>query len=97
MKFGFISLLLLPITWPLNGYAVASLWSWFIVPLGMIPITITHGIGIGMIMSYLTHQLSNDTFDETSDKNKIGAIIFGFVKPLFALFFGFIIHNFMTQ
>ena len=45
-------LLLLSMLW--TGFVIMNLWNWFIVPLGVISITLFHAIGIDMLISLMT-------------------------------------------
>ena len=39
-----------------RGYILSYLWEWFITPLGVMSISISHAIGISMIVAYLTYE-----------------------------------------
>ena len=76
----------------LNGWALSKLWSWFIVTtFGMPVLSIPAAIGFAMVVTYLTHQMSDkeskDEYWQTLVKGAIAATI----KPLFALLFGAIV------
>jgi putative Mn2+ efflux pump MntP len=76
----------------LNGWALAKLWSWFIVQTFNLPVlSIPAAIGLSMVVGYLTHQMSDkkneDEYWETLVKGGVAAT----VKPIFALLFGAIV------
>ncbi|MDP3726358.1 MAG: hypothetical protein Q8R36_04140 [bacterium] len=80
-----------------NGFVLSVLWGWFIVPtLGLPALSVVQAIGIAMVVSYLTYHYI-DTQKGTEDKREKIAMAIGMVilRPLFALFFGWIIHLFM--
>lgn len=37
----------------LSGFVVMSLWSWFIVPLGIMPISLAHAAGIDCLATFI--------------------------------------------
>ena len=76
----------------LNGWALAKLWSWFIVTTFDLPaLSIPAAIGLAMVVSYLTQRLddkkSEDAYWEILVKGAVAATL----KPLFALLFGAIV------
>lgn len=82
----------------LNGYALSVLWGWFVVPtFGAPPLLIVPAIGISLVVSYLTHQMPNSKDEDDRAFGQMVAHRTGITigKPLFALFFGWIIHLFM--
>lgn len=44
------SIILIPISFWVIGNAFRDIWLWFIVPLGMSPLTFWHAIGINLIL-----------------------------------------------
>jgi hypothetical protein len=81
-----------------NGYALSVLWGWFVVPVFHLPVlTVVPAIGIAMVVGYLTHQTEPDVEEkerETGEK-LLRLIALVFFRPAFALFFGWIVHQFM--
>lgn len=83
-----------------NGYALSVLWGWFVVPVFHLPeLSIVPAIGIAMVVSYLTYQ-ENNCEKEKEERGSFGEVIMlgtmaAIIKPLFALFFGWIVHLFM--
>lgn len=82
-----------------GGYALSVLWQWFISrTFGITQLSIPAAIGLSLIISYLTHQTLPE---DSNDKNKtygeklFKGIIIGILKPSFALFFGWIVFQFM--
>ena len=81
-----------------NGYALSVLWGWFVVPVFHLPVlTVVPAIGIAMVVGYLTHQTEPDVEEkDRSAGEKVGRLcMLVFFRPLFALFFGWIVHLFM--
>ena len=93
----FISVVAIVVGSILNGYVLAQLWGWFVVPtFGSPALGIVPAMGISLIASMLTHRPS-----QTSDKKKDWSDILGelfasaIFSPLVVLFFGYIINSFM--
>lgn len=47
-----------------GGYVITQLWGWFIVPFGIMNISIAHGIGLNLLMSLMTTKLGMATDPE---------------------------------
>jgi len=70
-----------------NGWVLVKLWAWFIVPVFNLPVLgLWQAIGVSFIVSHMTHQYvkDNSKFGET--------LAFAIANPIFALFFGWLIH-----
>ena len=81
----------------LNGYVLSVLWGWFMAPIFGLPnLSIVSAIGVTIVIGYITKQPDNYVeewwlnFDENIATGAINAI----VAPLFALFFGWVVHSF---
>lgn len=81
----------------LRGYALSILWGWFVVPVFGLPrLSVLQAIGIAMVVGFLTHQTDEYKDNDKSTKERmIEAVILAILTPLFALFFGYIVHSFM--
>jgi hypothetical protein len=80
-----------------NGYALAKLWAWFVVPTFAVPLlTIPAAIGLAMVVSYLTH---NPDLSKKEEKPYWETLLTGFIwailKPSIALLFGSIVKLWM--
>ena len=74
---------------PLWGWAIAKLWLWFVVPLGLAPLSWAHAYGLGLLVSLTTHQ-SNDA------ENSTGTLIArAIISPLVFVFIGWIVLHWM--
>ena len=78
----------------LNGWALAKLWSWFIVQTFSLPaLSIPAAIGLSLVVSYLTYQISYKPKENDSaywEKLVEGGLT-ATAKPIFALLFGAIV------
>ena len=77
-----------------SGLVIKLLWGWFIVPLGVIPISIIHAIGIDIVVSLIAPSTTKDT-DNMSVSEFITYLIKVITKPLTYLLMGFIVKLFM--
>lgn len=71
-----------------RGYILSILWGWFLVPLGVSPITIPLAIGFSLIVGYFTNAMSkrkdeNDVLDTALELT---------IAPLLFLAIGWIVH-----
>jgi|SRR5579872_982799 len=81
----------------LNGYALSILWRWFIVPVFHAPpLAIPEAIGIGLMVEYLTHQVSADNDDDKTFSQRMAyGIPMAIFKPLWVLAIGWVVHLFI--
>jgi len=70
------------------------LWKWFIVPLGVVPVGIAHMVALKMMYALLTVDTSENK-NKYSNKKMKETIFMWFVKPLFMLSIGWVLHYFM--
>jgi hypothetical protein len=74
----------------LNGFVLVQLWTWFVSDFfGIRTITIPEGLGLALVLGYLTHQYQKD------DREFVERVIYSIVYAISALAFGFIYHMFM--
>ncbi len=60
----------------LKGIVVQSLWSWFIVPLGVVSISVPHAIGISTIVSLFNTKIDIETNDDEDRAKQLFVSIF---------------------
>ena len=87
-----VLILLTPFTTVWNGLVLVRLWDWFAVPIfNLRHLRIPEAIGVSLVLHFMT---SNP--NDAKEHNSVGkAIGLAFVVPLFALFYGWIIHLFL--
>lgn len=73
-----IGLVLLPLLMMVEGMLVSKLWSWFVVPLGVRPITTAEAVGIGIIGLLICGKGI-----KPPDQSLVAMLIDFFVKVLF--------------
>lgn len=80
----------------LSGVAFESLWYWFAVPLGAPDITITHAMGLALIVRFLTFKKNDDKDDKDYDAQKLVGLVFNHLAFIgMFLLFGYIIKSCM--
>lgn len=72
---------------PFEGWVIKLMWGWFIVPLGVMSITIWHAIGIDAIVSYFTFSLSRKGDSDIFWARPLRELLF--------LLFAFVVHLLM--
>ncbi len=77
-----------------SAFALCKMWQWFIVSeFGVPPLKMATAIGVSMVVTYLTHQMSNNDKPLAQQFPLLCAM--AFLKPTFLLLFGWIITLFM--
>lgn len=92
-----LAILSLPFLIALDGFAIATLWRWFVVPTFHLPtLSVPVALGLATIVRYAT-SAHEDKGDEEEDKGKRLLTLWGksLGKPVFALLFGRILLWFM--
>ena len=86
----------------LSGFVLATLWAWFLVPtLHVGVITTLQAAGISLLVRFVTYQVNIkellETNSEDADKWKkpLATVIFSVFYPLFTLFVGWVLHQFV--
>lgn len=75
-----------------NGWALLYLWEWFMVPLGLPPLTMAWAIGISIVIGFLTNHTMPQK-DGEIDSNK--ALINVFLRPIMAFSVGYIVQLYL--
>jgi len=70
----------------LNGFVGKSLWEWFLVPFGLVSITLAHAIGIGLVVSAFSHHSGCKVSEEPKD------VLMMITRPFVLYGVGFGIH-----
>ena len=80
----------------LSGFAFATLWEWFVVPqFECKPLTIPIAIGLSLVVSYLTHQMSNKELDQEYGDLLLKSFSYSICKPIVALIVGYFVNLFV--
>jgi len=76
--------------WIIDGLVLSILWRWFVVPLGVVPLSLTLAMGVGLTAGFLFGNAA-DAHEKDGDKILRGLV----TRPALALVFGWIIHRFV--
>lgn len=80
---GILILVLLPFTMLLRAFVMTQLWSWFVVPLGVMTIGLAHAYGLTIIIALFTMALKSSLDDEKGMAYKVFKFMFeGLGVPL---------------
>lgn len=80
----------IPSVMVLNGFALSTLWAWFIVATFGVPVlSIPVAIGVCMIAAFLTKQYHKDEREEST------VYVYNVLRPLGALGAGYVVKSFM--
>lgn len=81
----------------LRGFVLASLWGWFVVPLGVPALGIAQAIGISLIVSlFLAHLARDKSDDEGEGWKRLGlTMVRALSITLLSWGAGAIVHGFM--
>lgn len=87
-----VGLALLGIWW---GYAIHVLWAWFVIPLGVGPISIAQAYGLSVLFGLFMNTRGLDIGKEKSNDEWAVSVTIGVLMPAIALLFGWIAVGFM--
>ena len=85
------TLVLIPLLMIEQGWAISTLWDWFIVPLGAPAIGIATAIGASIIVGVA--RMKHDYEDDRPDR-KFERLVYSFLTPLVAVSIGWIVKQF---
>lgn len=78
-----------------NGWALSTLWGWFVVPFFHLPpISIPQAIGISLIITLLTHQYKDVQEKEREGWQKAVPLISVLSVPVVSVFIGWIVKTY---
>lgn len=80
----------------LNGWALMTLWGWFVVPLGPPAVGLWHALGLSLLCQMLTaRRPAPKRGDETGLRHQLGLLAYAVLIPLLALGLGWCAHQLM--
>lgn len=94
---GCIALLAIwPMSLVLRGYVLPQLWLWFLVPLGLVAISLPHALGISGLLWFFLLPKSPTDDDDASVGAKLGKAFMTMLGvPSLSLAFGWLWHSWM--
>lgn len=74
-----------------SGIVLKALWAWFVIPtFGLPDLSLLVAIGVGLTVSYLTHQ-----YVPTNNEDLPKIFVVSFLYPLITLVMGWVVHLFV--
>jgi hypothetical protein len=90
------SVIIVPFLIAYSGFVLSYLWLWFLVPLGVAPISIFHALGISTLIGLYPADSNSPKQDgENPGWKLMRRILNRVIQITFALFFGYVWHLFM--
>jgi hypothetical protein len=84
-----LTIFLLGIFW--GGFVAATLWGWFMIPLGVKAIGYWHAVGLAALLNVLLGSRGiNKTHDENVQYIAIKGLFYATIIPLFCLGLGYL-------
>ncbi len=74
----------------IEGVVLSYLWEWFVVPLGLKPITILHAIGVCVLLDFVTYHYYD--YKKSEEVGLATALAYILVRPAIAIIVGAAIH-----
>lgn len=95
-----LMLVLTPIGIVMRGFVLQQLWSWFVVPLGVVAISLPWALGLACLAYMLTGPAHLAKQDTEVGKHEVYAAMFKYAflvigNPLFGLLGGWLWHSWM--
>lgn len=78
-----------------QAFVLATLWTWFIVPLGVVKIGLTHAYGLSLIPSVILGTRGLGIGLKKDEDAKWSPIVSALIYPAVALLFGYIAVGFI--
>lgn len=73
----------------LEGFLFSIYWKWFIVPLGVMPISVAHGVGLSVMLASLRVKVDGE---KKSDKENIVKVLASLAAAIMIFCFAFVAH-----
>lgn len=74
----------------LEGLVLSYLWTWFIVPLGVRPVSILHAIGICVLLDFITYHYYD--YKKSEEVGLAASLAYIIIRPIVAMAVGAAVH-----
>jgi hypothetical protein len=74
----------------IEGVVLSYLWEWFVVPLGLKPVSILHAIGLCILLDFVTYHYYD--YKKSEEVGLATSLCYILVRPLIAIIVGAAIH-----
>jgi hypothetical protein len=75
----------------IRAWVLSILWAWFVVPIGVIALSVPHAIGFACVCQLIL----GTTTKPKEDEDFAGIVVMGILLALLSLGFGWIVKSFM--
>ena len=82
--------LLFVIASSLEGLVLSFLWEWFVVPLGLRPVSVLHAIGICVLLDFITYHYYD--YKKSEEIGLAGSLSYILIRPVVAMAVGALVH-----
>lgn len=73
-----------------EGLVLSYLWEWFVVPLGLRPVTILHAIGICVLLDFITYHYYD--YKRSEEVGLAASFSYILIRPAVAIAVGAAVH-----
>lgn len=74
----------------LEGVVLSYLWEWFVVPLGLRPVSFLHAIGICILLDFVTYHYYD--YKKSEEVGLATSLSYILIRPVVAIIVGAMIH-----
>lgn len=74
----------------LEGLVLSYLWEWFVVPLGMKPVSILHAVGLCVFLDFITYHYYD--YKKSEEVGLAASLSYVLIRPVVAILVGAAIH-----
>lgn len=96
---GVFLAVLVPASVTLKGWVLSIIWTWFLIDLGVPPISIPEAVGILIIYGFVSEKIESSKTKSSSKKDPLEELSYllgqMFFAPLLTLAMGYIAHLFL--
>lgn len=80
-----------------HAVVLKSIWLWFVVPFGVMPLTIPHAVGLSGVVALFHHspREKQDDTESTKTEKLVAALLQPFLRLAFVVSLGSLAHSFM--
>jgi hypothetical protein len=83
-------ILLLAAASAIEGVVLSYLWEWFVVPLGLKPVSILHAIGLCVLLDFVTYHYYD--YKKSEEVGLVTALTYILIRPIIAIIVGAALH-----
>jgi hypothetical protein len=74
----------------LEGLVLSYLWEWFVVPLGLRPVSILHAIGICVLLDFITYHYYD--YKRSEEVGLAASLSYILIRPIVTMIVGAAVH-----